>query len=153
MSEIKKNWAQRHPVWTVLIATIIIIIVIPKDIGKSNPSVNYQAEQKEVVKVSADTLVKEYEANEVSADAKFKNKTLEVNGTINAIGKDILDTPYITLQGGSNMFLGLQCMFSKSDQSSLINLKKSQKITVRGEVSGKLGNVLLNDCSVVTTSN
>lgn len=43
----------------------------------------------------------------------------------------------------------VQCMFSKSDEVELAAVAKGQKITLRGEVSGKLGNIIVKSCEIV----
>lgn len=110
-------------------------------------------EPKEVVKptiqVSATEISQAYTDNEVSADNKYKNQIVEITGVIDTIGKDILNTPYITLKGSQAFLADVQCMFpDKAMQEKLANLSKGQKITVIGKVSGKVVmNVLINDCS------
>ena len=106
--------------------------------------------KKEVVKISAVQLSEDYNANQVSADAKYKNKSLEISGIIESIGKDILDTPYVSLKGRASSFFGVQCMFGKADEPKLATLSKGQSIVLRGEVSGEsIGNVLVNGCQIV----
>lgn len=105
---------------------------------------------KEAIKVTAVTLVADYKANEVAADAKYKNNLVEVSGIVKNIGKDIVDNPYITLSDGEQYSItSVQCMFSKSDEVDLAKVSQGERITLQGEVSGKLGNVLLNDCSII----
>ncbi len=102
------------------------------------------------MQVSASQLVNDYKANEVSADIKYKNKMVEISGTIKSIGKDILDQPYVAIAGNSSdTFTDVQCMFDKSDQDQLASLSKNTKITLRGRVDGILMNVLIRDCIVI----
>ena len=98
-------------------------------------------------RVDASELYGEYKANEVAADAKYKGQTVVVSGTIQNIGKDILDSAYVVI-GGRGFLDGVQCSFSKGDESDVARLSKGQLITVEGEVYGKLGNVLLKKCSL-----
>lgn len=148
----KKAWYKKWWVWILILIVLFSIL----GSGDSSKEINVQnEEQKEVqtepvIKISAVQLAAEYEANEVSADINYKNKTIEVSGTIENIGKDILDTPYITLSDGKEYSItSVQCMFDKSDQSQLASLSKDTKITLTGKVSGKLGNILLNQCNIV----
>ncbi len=90
----------------------------------------------------ANQLYSEYDANEVAADTKYKGKVVIVTGTIQDIGKDILDDAYIVI-GGRGFLDGVQCMFTKGEQSSVAQLSKGQQVRVKGEVAGKLGNVLV----------
>ena len=96
--------------------------------------------------LTATALYKAYETNEVAADNKYKGEIVLVSGTIKNIGKDILDKPYITLDGSG--FLGVQCFFEKGKESVLASLSKGQRIKVKGVVSGKFINVQIKDCSL-----
>lgn len=104
----------------------------------------------ETLKVTAVQLAEDYKANEIAAEAKYKNKPLEISGLVGDIGKDILDTPYITFQTEQYAIINqVQCMFSKSDEQILASLSKGQRVTVTGEVSGKMGNILVKGCQIV----
>jgi hypothetical protein len=99
--------------------------------------------------LSANQLYSEYDRNEVAADAKYKGKIVVVSGTIMSIGKDILDDAYIVI-GGEGFLDGVQCTFTKGEQSSVARLSRGQQVTVKGEVAGKvIGNVLVNKASLL----
>ncbi len=87
---------------------------------------SYNHYASESYSVSAGALTSEYEANEVEADDKYKNKVIVVEGVIDTIGKDILRTPYVVLKGSGSF--GVQCMFDYSalTQSSLKSLKRGE---------------------------
>jgi hypothetical protein len=97
--------------------------------------------------LTADQLYSEYDANQVAADAKYKGKIVLVSGSISDIGKDVTDTAYIII-GGTGMLNGAQCMFPKGQESLIGNLSKGQQVTAKGEVSAKIGNVLIRNCSI-----
>jgi hypothetical protein len=50
------------------------------------------------VRVTATDLIRQYESNEVAADNQYKGKALAVSGTIEKVGKDIMDAPYVTMR-------------------------------------------------------
>lgn len=139
----------------------VIIILIGFGIGLSTasqtaenssiaPSAANNQPAEQAIAVTASKLMADYEANEVAADAQYKNKLVTVSGSIFAIGKDVLNIPYVALNGNSpSIIFNVQCMFDKGDQAQLSTLAKDQKITLQGRVSGKLGNVLVKDCSIV----
>ena len=97
--------------------------------------------------LSADQLYRDYSANEVAADSKYKGRVVVVSGTVQSIGKDITDEAYIVV-GGGGFLDGVQCMFTKGEQGAVARLSKGQRVTVKGEVSGKMGNVLLRRCTL-----
>lgn len=150
-----KNWFMRHKIITAILVIIVLIIVGSAMSGgksnsptsQSNNQVQQQPAPTPAITVSAAKLVADYEANGVAADEMYKNKMVEVSGTIKDIGKDILDSPYISLES-NNIVWSVQCMFDKSDASKLVNLSKNQKITLTGVVSGELGNVIIKNCQI-----
>ena len=99
------------------------------------------------MEVSPKQLYADYQDNEVAADLKYKDKTLEVKGVIDDIGKDIMDEIYITLKTGE-MFGNIQCTFDDSHVKEAAALKKGQHVTVRGNCDGKFMNVLMSDCTL-----
>ena len=115
--------------------------------AKSQPT---QQAQPSAINVSAAQLFSDYSANQVAADAKYKNNLVEVTGIVGNIGKDILDNPYILLTDGQEYSLtGVQCSFSQSDNSQLATVSKGQQITLRGNVSGLMMNVEVSGCQIV----
>lgn len=147
----KKPIYRRWWFWLFGIIVLLIIIGAASSGNKNNSASNSSTSQaqrpaEQAIKVSASKLLSDYEANEVAADETYKGKSVQISGTIKNIGKDILDTPYVTLES-DNPILSVQCMFDKSDNAKLAKLSQNQKIMLTGRVSGKLGNVLLKECS------
>lgn len=95
--------------------------------------------------VSATKLYNAYYANEVAADLKYKGEVVIVFGTIQDIGKGIMGKAYIVI-GVDNSNGGIQCFFTKGEEPSVARLSKGQKVTVKGEVAGKMGYVFVNNC-------
>ena len=93
---------------------------------------------------TASTLWDDYEANEVSADDKYKNKVVAIKGTIESIRKDFLDEPYIVLNAGGYL-TAVQCSFK--DGKALKSLSKGDYLTVVGTCTGRiLTSVMVADC-------
>lgn len=102
-----------------------------------------------VIKVSAKNIIAEYEANEVSADNKYKDKKIEITGRIAEIKKTIWDTLYVEIGNGDQYsFRNAQAYFSDENNDILANLKKGQNITVICTGGGLIINVQLEDCSI-----
>jgi hypothetical protein len=95
--------------------------------------------------LSAQELYREYSANEVRADGKYKGSVVVISGTVESIGKDMLGSAYIVIKGGDDVF-GVQCMFASSRESSVASMYKGESVSIKGEVSGKMGNVILRNC-------
>jgi tRNA(Ile2) C34 agmatinyltransferase TiaS len=118
-------------------------------VGSADTDTDTQKVQSKVTSyiLSANQLYHEYDSNEVAADVKYKGKVVIVSGTVQDIGKDIMGDAYIVI-GGEGFLDGVQCMFTKGEQSSVSRLSKGQQVKVKGEVSGKTGNVIVNKCSL-----
>ena len=96
--------------------------------------------------VSPQALFDAFEQNEVAADDRYKGKWIEISGTIDNIGKDILDKMYLTLEAEQPLF-GVQAFFADKHKSALASLAKGDPVTLLCKCSGKMGNVLLRECS------
>lgn len=137
-----RNLSRHIASFAVLVAFLILAL------GSTDTDTDAQKVQSQAPSytLSANQLYSEYNSNEVAADFKYNGKVVIVTGTIQDIGKDIMDDAYIVIGGG---FLdGVQCTFTKGEQSSVARLSKGQQVRVKGEVSGKMGNVLVNKCSL-----
>lgn len=101
--------------------------------------------------VEAKTLASDYNANEVSADQKYKKKgaSILVSGTVSGISKDFKGDPYVSLKG-PGMFQDVQAQFGSNDLAALAALKKGMKVKFVCEVGTKIvTQVMLRGCSTV----
>lgn len=96
--------------------------------------------------VTATVLQKEFEDNETTASAKYINKIVEVAGTIASVKLTENNSVTITLSTGSDMSAVICTFTSLNDPSKLM---AGDTITIRGECSGYLMDVLLNNCSLI----
>ena len=99
--------------------------------------------------ISATALGSAYNANQVAADGKYKDKDLLISGTISSIGVDIAGTSYVTLKS-EEIALGVQCMFDDKYKSRLAELHKGDRVNIRGTCQGNtLGiDVMIADSSL-----
>lgn len=88
-----------------------------------------------------------YNANEVAADEKYKNKKIAVAGTIGSIAKDVMNDPYISLQVG--YLQNVNCYFSDENNKLIAKLSKGQKVVIIGKCQGFIvGTVVLKECTI-----
>ena len=127
-------------------AVLLAFLIFAVGSGDTDTDTQEIKNQEASFTLTANELYSEYDHNEVAADSKYKGKVVAVDGIVQDIGKDIMDDAYIVI-GGSGFLDGVQCMFTSGEQSKVANLSKGQKVSVKGEVSGKMGNVLVNKCS------
>ena len=96
--------------------------------------------------ITATALQKEFEDNETTASARYINKILEVSGTIGSITRADSNNLNIALKTGSDISSVICTLTATSDASKF---KADEEITIRGECSGFLMDVLLNNCATV----
>jgi hypothetical protein len=96
--------------------------------------------------VTATALQKEFEDNEKTASARYINKIVEVTGTIASVTTADSTHLNISLKTGSDMSSVICTLLSKDKKSDFVT---GNEITLRGECSGFLMDVLLNNCSEI----
>lgn len=96
--------------------------------------------------ISASDLYKNYYANEVSADEKFKDKKLAVTGIIGDISKDFTGDAKVSLEIG--LLQTINCNFGENTKS-ISKLSKGDKITIVGTCKGfVVKQVVMEGCEV-----
>lgn len=99
--------------------------------------------------VSARALWEAYDANEVSADNKFKGKKLLVDGVIASIDKDLFDNILVRLVGG-NRYSTVDATIREIDKAKAAELKKGQHISLTCMGDGKIvGSPMLKPCMIM----
>jgi tRNA_anti-like len=96
--------------------------------------------------VSATALQKEFEDNETTASARYIKKILEVTGNIVSVTPADSAHTNVSLKTGSDLS-SVICTFKSINDPS--KFKTGEEITLRGECSGFLMDVLLNNCAVI----
>jgi hypothetical protein len=96
--------------------------------------------------LTASDLQKTFENDEAAATAKYVKKIIEVSGIIESVNPGEGKTLSITLKTESDLS-SVICTFQSA--GDLPEFKAGDKIVLRGECSGYLTDVLLNNCSTV----
>jgi hypothetical protein len=133
-----------------LLATISLALMFFADYGakEAEPSRPTYQPQEHPVRILAQSLSADYKANEVSADRMYKGRLLIVTGTVKNIGVDAMDRPYVSLDTG-DLIAAVQCFFDRDNERQIVKLsqlRKGQRVTIRGRGDGKLVNVFLKGC-------
>ena len=129
-----------------IVAVLFVLFVIGTVAGKSNPPAERapEAPPPPPIEITSEQLYKEYEANEVAADQKYKNRTLKVVGTIRDIGKSIGDKPYVSLSTGRWSNQVMVSFPPKVLDDKLATYSKGTRIEVTGTCTGMtLGMVMI----------
>lgn len=147
-SKQKKNrFAKRLGIVILIIFMIFFIGCVTLITSTILPNTDMISQPETIYEISARSLHAEYETNEIAADQLYKDKTLRVKGILVDIGKDILDSPYVTLK--TDGFWNIQCMLSRTEINKAANLRPGQQITVQGRNEGKLLSIILRKCIIL----
>ena len=84
--------------------------------------------------VTAVQLYKEFDDNQIAAKKKYGGQRYQITGTVDDIGRDILDTTYVTLKTGDPMW-SVQCMFSRDEEDAVGALSKGDRVSIEGEIA------------------
>jgi hypothetical protein len=100
-----------------------------------------------VINVTSDKLQSDYESNEVAGDQKYRGRTLFIPGVVKSIDRSIGENYFISLQGGSNMFMGPHAKMADGYVNYLANLQKGQTVQLVCQGHGMLvGSAMLDEC-------
>ncbi len=99
--------------------------------------------------MQATELISRFETDESLASANLVDKVVEVTGRVASTETGPEGTVTITLRE-EDAFSGVICTFPSLPAGTLENISTGQTIVVRGECSGYLMDVLLNNCALVS---
>jgi len=119
-----------------ILAALYLYNLKPKDLQKVKPDFI----------ITSTALQKAFEEDEKGSSAKYINKIIEVSGEIESVKPGEKNTFSITLKTGSD-YSSVICTFPVVPETTI--LKTGNQITLRGECSGFLMDVLLNNCVTI----
>ena len=140
MSNGRRNW--------ISLAVIVSFGLLAAGSMDTDTDTNAVQSKETSYTLTADELYRDYNANEVAADMKYKGKVVVVVGEVESIGKDIMDQAFIVIGGRGGFLSGAQCTFTKAENLAVAQLSKGRTVTVKCEVTGKMGNVQLDKCQL-----
>lgn len=95
--------------------------------------------------MTASELQKEFETDESAAGAKYINRIIEVRGEVESVNPGENQAVIITLKT-NNPLSGVSCTLAADNGSP--ELAAGNQVSLRGECSGFLMDVLMNNCTV-----
>lgn len=123
---------------------------LPKD-GAPSATTKAATEKPEPAKelpvFQATQMVKDFEANEISALQKYDVGEFKVTGQVLAIDSDIMDNPMVRM-GGANDFIGASASLDEEHKPWAAKLTKGQKVTLICDgVAEAIGIPQLENCA------
>lgn len=95
--------------------------------------------------LSAEELFSAFDTNEATSNEKYLDKIIELTGEIREINKESTEKLSITLNSGSEMF-GVICELDQSQFEKSETFQVGQKISIKGQCTGMLMDVVLVRC-------
>lgn len=104
------------------------------------------------IAVTAYDLAAAYAANEVAAQLKYGNQTLEVTGDVDSVTLDASDEPVLVLSTGNALFdilHSVRAQFDTGWSQQLAAMNRGDRVTIRcTKVSEIMGSAFLDQCVV-----
>lgn len=135
----------------VVIFAVIIISLAATSREAETPTLDNAArEEVDAIEISAVDLYDAYAENAVRADGLYKDKVVNVTGTISNITQDILTgNPCVVFDVGDIVY-SVQCFFSEDRAESVASLNDGQTVTISGTCTGlSVVSVQLSRCVLV----
>jgi hypothetical protein len=129
------------------LVAIVLFPALVAGCNKPKPVATTEAKLEPVAKLSADDLAKEYKANQIGADQKYKGQLVQVTGKVVEIGKVPLAGYFIDL--GTDVegdTFGIKCILANDDKAAeekAGKLKAGDTVTLAGRCEGKAAGAAL----------
>ena len=114
----------------------------------NKPHKDIAAAKEDFILTSTD-FYKEYVANETTANTKYLDKVIAVEGTISAIELENADEPTVALTTGT-ADMTVSCGFKKELLNEIKKLKQNDKIKIKGKCDGMgMFGVVITQCRLI----
>lgn len=125
---------------------LLVIMIIVSLLQVFKPAKNLHKVKPDFT-VTSNQLFNDFSENESQANSKYVGNIILVKGEI----KEIIQSndEMIILLETDDLFSGISCRLADSEFSKAELLKKDQSFAVKGQCSGKLIDVILNNCVII----
>lgn len=125
-----------------IIASVFFMNILSGIVSNSDNS----SSRSPAYKISARQLYAEYEQNEVGADNKYRNRIVDITGTVDDISRTIIGDQISVILDRHGIIGSVQCYFPETEAGQIGQLSRGSRVTVRGVVTGKMMAVQVEDC-------
>ncbi|MCK0160518.1 OB-fold putative lipoprotein [Allomuricauda sp. F6463D] len=133
----------------IILVLVAVLIVLGGYIALrmyNKPHVNVAESDPDLVLLSQ-TLLEDFESDEISANTKYLEQIIQVTGKIQKLGT-ANGNGTITLNNGDSMG-SIICHLSGTENKKMVSLREGQEIMVKGICTGYLMDVILINCVLV----
>lgn len=141
-----RNLLMRHKILAGMFGGVLVMGIVSAAGSPAQSTDTVTSEPEEVISVSSSELVSAYKQNEIAADSKYKDKLLDVKGTVDSIGESF-GQQYVTLKS-SDFLIHVQCFLASSESEKAGTLTQGQSVTLQGRDDGMSMNISLKNCVI-----
>ena len=127
-----------------VLAALIVIAILSYVIILNLPQASTKNKEAQI-KVEASELFEAYSTHERKANNTYNGKVIEVSGEVRNISEDKKGSTVVILNT-NDMIGGVLCTFENKPKETI---KAGQKVTIKGQCSGLLMDVVLNKCNLI----
>lgn len=98
--------------------------------------------------IASEALYQAYEADEATSNQQYIDKIIQVKGRVAERLEDENGAPVVILRP-PNAMAGVLCTLVEEERAAVQELQIGQQITIKGQCTGKLMDVVLNKCIIV----
>lgn len=131
-------------IWIALI--VVLVVAVSVYIYVFHKPARTAASEKAKYSLTASELVSDFEKNENSANEKYLNKIVKINGVVTNVTENQNEIS-VSLEGDG--MSGINCSFSKETLDKT-KIAKGDKVFIKGICTGFLMDVVLNKCALVS---
>ena len=99
--------------------------------------------------VTANSLIVAFNSNEAAANLKYLDKVVAVKGVISDVKIDVSTGQASVILDSGDPFSAVTCSFYNEEISAVQKLSKGTEVVIKGKCTGKLMDVVLNNCSII----
>ena len=132
---------------SIFLVGLILVGVIGFFVLMNLPKASVEAKDADY-KLDAVTLFDEFNNNEAASNKKYISKVLVVTGKVESLEKD-KNGAQVVIISSNDSFNGVMCTMESEEN---LNIKVGDTISLKGICTGKLSDVILNKCTVVSSS-
>jgi preprotein translocase subunit YajC len=131
-----------------LILVLLLMVLAIGGYFQFNKPARNLTKEKADLSIQAPDLFKQFSENETAANQKYLDKVVQVKGILKNVSRAQDGTLNLTLDAGSEMG-GITCEVPATNVPKGANLQTGSSITIKGQCTGFLMDVVLVKCVIV----
>lgn len=105
------------------------------------------AVNEEILEVSIEDLLAEFEDNDLAAGKKYNGRTVKLTGVVCGTGENVLNQTYVTIGETDSSFNNVYCTFTlEKEINKAAELHDGDTVTIIGKFENGVMNLEMTDC-------